>query len=84
MTGFAPLGQHYWYDISADMNCDDFFPVFLLYNKKQLKGFGWNVGANLTSERFEHPTPRAFPVIITLCQFSAKAEFDQTKKNSQS
>ena len=49
------LGQHYWYDISNDMDCEDFFPFFLLYNSDVLNGFGFATAANLDSKRIEHP-----------------------------
>eukprot|EP00058_Branchiostoma_floridae_P022839 XP_002608329.1 hypothetical protein BRAFLDRAFT_89333 [Branchiostoma floridae] len=52
---FYTMGQHYWYDTSADMDCEDFFPVFLLYNSGRLNGFGWNINADLNSPRYEHP-----------------------------
>lgn len=40
------MGQHYWYNVSRDMNCTDFFPAFLLYNFNGiLTGFGVNVAA---------------------------------------
>ncbi|XP_078587699.1 uncharacterized protein LOC144868872 [Branchiostoma floridae x Branchiostoma japonicum] len=52
---FYTMGQHYWYDTSADMDCEDFFPVFLLYNSGRLNGFGWNINADLTSNRYEKP-----------------------------
>jgi len=57
---FWAMGNHYWYDYSADMNCDDFQPLFLLYNKGKLNGFGWALAADMKSDRWEHPPPRAF------------------------
>lgn len=53
---FYGMGQHYWFDISTGMNCDDFFPMFVLYNKKRLNAFGWAQTCDLTSSRYEHPT----------------------------
>ncbi|XP_028400184.1 uncharacterized protein LOC114523458 [Dendronephthya gigantea] len=49
------MGQHYWYDISNEMSCDDFFPAFLLYNGGKLNAFGWVTMGNFKSERYEHP-----------------------------
>ena len=46
------------YDVPCvkDMSCDEFFPVFLLYNKSgNLNAFGWALQADLSSPRFEHP-----------------------------
>lgn len=52
---FYSMGQHYWYDISRDMNCEDFFPMFLLYNGGDLNGFGWATSGQFDSPRVEHP-----------------------------
>jgi hypothetical protein len=57
---FYTMGQHYWANVkgvplSVDMNPDEFFPMFLLYNKGQLNGFGWALNADLNSIRYEHP-----------------------------
>lgn len=52
---FYTMGKHYWYNTSEDMDCDDFWPVFLLYNSGELTGFGWAMGADLTSPHVEHP-----------------------------
>ncbi|XP_069140438.1 uncharacterized protein [Argopecten irradians] len=49
------MGVHYWYDIKEDMSCDDFFPVFLLYNSGRLNAFGWAVATDVKSKRMEHP-----------------------------
>ncbi|XP_035696686.1 uncharacterized protein LOC118430084 [Branchiostoma floridae] len=52
---FWAMGQHYWYKFRPDMNCDDFYPVFLLYNDGKLNGFGWNINTPLDSPRYESP-----------------------------
>jgi len=53
---FVGMGQHYWYDISQDLSCDDLFPAFLLYNTKgQLFGWGFVSDANVPGKRVEHP-----------------------------
>ncbi|XP_076461616.1 uncharacterized protein LOC143294080 [Babylonia areolata] len=52
---FPAMGVHYWYNVSTDMSCDDFQPVFLLYNEKKLTAFGWALGVDQSSPRFEHP-----------------------------
>ncbi|XP_033756817.1 uncharacterized protein LOC117339372 [Pecten maximus] len=51
---FFSMGVHYWYNINANMSCDDFFPVFLLYNRGWLNGFGWAIGTDISSPRMEH------------------------------
>ncbi|XP_033757000.1 uncharacterized protein LOC117339491 isoform X2 [Pecten maximus] len=53
---FVTMGLHYWYDVSTDMSCDDFFPVFLLYNHGKLNAFGWAIGTAMSSPHLEHPT----------------------------
>lgn len=55
-------GVHYWYAATRDMSCDNFFPVFLLYNGGVLNAFGWAFQADLSSSRFEHPTTSSFAV----------------------
>lgn len=55
---FLGMGRHYWYNISKDMDCKDFYPMFLLYNKKgRLTGFGWVSIGRAESSRYEHPPP---------------------------
>uniref|UniRef100_A0A1I8FB74 BHLH domain-containing protein n=1 Tax=Macrostomum lignano TaxID=282301 RepID=A0A1I8FB74_9PLAT len=49
-------GQHYWYNMRKNMNCDDFMPYFLLYNGGKLDGFGFAMTANYNGEYYEHPT----------------------------
>lgn len=53
---FYTMGDHYWYNVRRDMPCDQFFPVFLLYNSKKLNAFGWAMNTMLSSPRYEHPT----------------------------
>ncbi|XP_064603751.1 uncharacterized protein LOC135469143 [Liolophura sinensis] len=52
---FKTMGMHYWYNLREDMSCDDFQPIFLLYNNGKLNAFGWAINADLQSHRFEHP-----------------------------
>jgi hypothetical protein len=53
---FISMGLHYWYDNRLDLDCDFFFPVFLMYNKGELTGFGWaTVGKYEFSKRTEYP-----------------------------
>ena len=53
---FYLLGQHSWYNVTAEMSCDDFWPMFLLYNGQELDAFGWAFQGNYESPRYEHPT----------------------------
>jgi len=53
---FWGMGQHYWYNISSNMPCDNFVPYCLLYNGGKLNAFCFAINAALTSERYEHPT----------------------------
>ncbi|KAK3104840.1 hypothetical protein FSP39_011415, partial [Pinctada imbricata] len=52
---FAAMGVHYWYNTRLDMPCEEFFPMFLLYNGGVLNAFGWAFQGDLTSPRVEHP-----------------------------
>jgi len=64
---FYGMGNHYWYDIRDTMDCDDTFPVFLLYNKKRLNAFGWAFNPNYDSSyRWEHPSQSAFKYFLPL------------------
>ena len=49
------MGKHYWYNISKEMNCDDTFPSFLLYNGGKLNAFGWATIGDFHSDWYEHP-----------------------------
>jgi hypothetical protein len=55
------LGIHYWYDNRLDANCDTFFPVFLLYNKGKLTGFGW-----VAFGKFEYTKRTEFPPLAAI------------------
>jgi len=58
------LGVHYWYDNRLDLNCDEIFPAFLLYNKGKLTGFGWTlIGKFEYSKRTEFPPLTAVMVL---------------------
>ncbi|XP_074660042.1 uncharacterized protein LOC141912629 [Tubulanus polymorphus] len=57
---FISMGMHYWYDISTDMNCDNFLPAFILYNKGRLNGFGFAFNTDIKSSRYEHPSSLVF------------------------
>jgi len=53
---FATIGTHYFYNVRENMDCNDFFPGFTVYNRGKLTGFGWLVkGRYEFSDRFEHP-----------------------------
>ncbi|XP_050394540.1 uncharacterized protein LOC126812282 [Patella vulgata] len=57
---FPSMGRHYWYDLSANSDCQKQYPVFLMYNDGRLNSFGWAFTTSLTSQRYEHPTPSYF------------------------
>ncbi|XP_067940980.1 uncharacterized protein [Watersipora subatra] len=62
---FYTMGMHYWYNISADLPCTETFPVFLLYNKKRLNGFGWAFNPDYkNSDKWEHPTKSQYPMFM--------------------
>lgn len=57
---FYGMGQHYWYNVRKDMDCNDFAPFFLLYNGGKLNGFGFAGFGNLqNTDRVEHPPQSA-------------------------
>ncbi|GFO02762.1 hypothetical protein PoB_002926700 [Plakobranchus ocellatus] len=56
MGGCVPtMGRHYWYNQTVDMDCDNFFPVFLMYNEGMLTGFGWAFVTEIQSNFLEYP-----------------------------
>jgi hypothetical protein len=61
---FPTMGTHYWYDNRLDANCDTFFPVFLLYNKGKLSGFGW-----VAFGKFEYTKRTEFPPLAAITSF---------------
>ncbi len=53
---FRTMGNHYWANVygsplATDIDKDEFFPMFLLYNNGKLNGFGWALNADLPSPR---------------------------------
>jgi len=50
--------MHYYYNISKDMSCEQFFPFFLLVNDGEVFTLGFAVnhifGVNLTTPRYEY------------------------------
>lgn len=57
---FYTMGQHYWYNLSAGMDCNNFFPYCILYNQGKLDAFCFASNANLNSNNFDspHPSPK--------------------------
>ncbi|XP_035673849.1 uncharacterized protein LOC118414135 [Branchiostoma floridae] len=80
---FYTMGQHYWYNVTADMSCEDFFPVFLLYNSGRLNGFGWNIKAYLGSPRYEHPTTDVLDMFFKVIPECFFAEADPRGATTQ-
>ncbi|CAF3042773.1 unnamed protein product [Rotaria socialis] len=56
---FPSMGAHYWYDNRLDKECDEIFPVFLLYNKSKLTGFGWGLAGKYEYTQRTEPVPYA-------------------------
>jgi charged multivesicular body protein 7 len=54
---FYSMGQHYWYNVSAGMSCNDFFPNCLLYNGGKLNAFCFAKNAELESSWYDWPHP---------------------------
>lgn len=59
---FITMGVHYWYNLRKDMSCNEFFPVFLLYNGGVLNAFGWALSINLAdmTNRIENPPQSSY------------------------
>jgi len=53
---FYTMGNHYWYNVTKDMSCDQFVPNCLMYNGGKLTAFCFAINTDLTSKRYEHPT----------------------------
>lgn len=53
---FWTMGNHYWYNVTKEMDCGHFVPNCLMYNKGKLTAFCFSANADLTSPRYEHPT----------------------------
>ena len=62
VTCFISTGQLYWYNLSRDTNCDELFPLFLMYNDGRLNGIGWVVMETMNSSRFVQSTSHSFEV----------------------
>jgi len=57
---FYTMGQHWWYNMTSTMSCDNIFPLFIIYNNHVLTTYGVITGVGtasqyLTSSRWEHP-----------------------------
>ncbi|XP_052098951.1 uncharacterized protein LOC127733677 [Mytilus californianus] len=71
---FPTMGLHYWYNVRKNMSCDEFYPMFLLYNDGKLNAFGWGFIADLNSSRLEHPSHAAISAFINpppVCLFNS-------------
>ncbi|CAF4459412.1 unnamed protein product [Rotaria sp. Silwood2] len=51
------MGVHYWYDNRLDKECDEIFPIFLMYNKGKLAGFGWVLAGKYEYTKRTEPVP---------------------------
>lgn len=49
-------GTYYWYNISKSMDCEETYPVFILYSYGKLNAFGWSIKGYFHDEKFAHPT----------------------------
>jgi len=76
---FLTMGNHYWYNISKEMNCDNFLPYCLMYNGGKLTAFCFSMNAELTSPRFEHPPPGSASMFINPVPecFAKRPEFQK-------
>jgi len=56
---FNTMGQHYWYKVSSDMNCEDIVPFCLLYNGGILTGMCFVNPVLLNGGYYDSPRPTA-------------------------
>jgi len=54
---FYSMGQHYWYNITKDMSCNDVVPDCLLYNGGKLNAFCFAINGKYESDRYDWPHP---------------------------
>ena len=54
----AMMGYHYFWNVSPDMPCENFLPVYLLYLEGNLKGFVWSFNAVLNSTTVPYERPK--------------------------
>jgi len=62
----ASMGMHYWFNVTEDMKCEDFFPNCLLYNHGKLTGFCIAKLVYLESPRYDFPAPTPTAIRATL------------------
>jgi charged multivesicular body protein 7 len=54
---FYTMGQHYWYNLSPNMDCNDFFPYCILYNSGKLDAFCFALNGDLDDAAYDYPHP---------------------------
>jgi len=57
---FPSMGMHYWYNVTSDMSCNNFYPLCLLYNGGKLSAFCFAKNAYLQSPQYDWPHPDPF------------------------
>jgi len=70
---FWTMGNHYWYNVTKNMNCDHFMPNCLMYNKGKLTAFCFATNGVFESPRYEHPSnddAKAFIAPIPDCFYT--------------
>jgi len=75
---FPSMGQHYWFNITVDMSCNNIFPNCLLYNNGSLNAFCFTKNVNLDSPLYDFPHPtndrvQGFMNPVPKCFFSEKS-----------
>ncbi|XP_067132832.1 uncharacterized protein [Centruroides vittatus] len=75
---FRSMGQHYWYKLSEDMDCNKFFPFFLMYNRGKLTGFGFALIGNFQfTSRYEHPNKDSLSRFLDPVPMCLNKEYDK-------
>ena len=60
------MGYHYFLNVTPEMSCDEFAPIYLIYLEGNLKGFimSFNAVLNSTIVPFENPSPSALGAML--------------------
>jgi len=62
---FLGMGMHYMnFNYQPDQDCNEIFPLQILYSQGELIGFVWQHLAFLPGDRWEHPDEKAASMII--------------------
>ncbi|BFY98779.1 hypothetical protein BsWGS_01819 [Bradybaena similaris] len=70
------MGLHFYYNLTADMSCDEMFPTVLLYNKGNLNAFAWMFLKKFDSKRYEIAPKAIYPRLMYEVPKCVQADYD--------